>query len=69
MEIYAHSLTENLPAVIVLHDSADLFGCGIRFDNLVLAFQSLPILLPVLLLYCLVVLNRLHEFGLDQPRL
>ena len=64
--MYAHSLTENLPAVVILHDSTDLFGRSIRFDDLVLAFQPLLVLLPVLLLYCLVVLNRLHELRLDQ---
>jgi hypothetical protein len=68
-KMYAHSLTENLPAIIVLHDSADLIGCSIRLDNLVLAFQPLPVPLPVLLFYSLVVLDRFHEFRLDQPRL
>ena len=65
MKIYAHSLTENLPAIIVLYDSTDLFGRSIRFDDLVLTFQPLLVLLPVLLLYCLVVLNRLYKFGFD----
>lgn len=69
MEMDAHSLTENLPAVVILHNSADLLGRSIRFDDLVLALQPLLVFLPVLLFYCLVVLNRLHEFSLDQPRL
>lgn len=68
-EIYAYSLTKNLAALTVLYDSSDLFWCGIRFDDLVLTFQSLLVLLPVLLLRCLVVLDRLYELGLDQPRL
>ena len=68
-EICAYSLTENLATITVLYDSPDLFLCSIRFDDLVLTFQSLLVLLPVLLLHCLVVLDRLYEFGLDQPRL
>ena len=67
--MYAHSLTENLPAVIVLHNSADLILRSIRLHDLVLTFQPLLVLLSVLLLYRLVILDRLHEFGLDQPRL
>ena len=69
MKRYAHSLTENLPAVIVLHNGTDLFGCSIRFNDLVLTFYPLLVLLPVLLFYCLIVLNRLHKFGLDQSSL
>ena len=66
---YTHSLTENLPAIIVLHNGANLFRCSVRFDDLVLAFYPLLVSLPVLLFYCLVALNRLQEFGLDQPSL
>ena len=62
---YAYSLTENLPAIVVLHNGANLFRCSIRFDDLVLTFYPLLVLLPVLLFYCLVVLDRLQKFGLD----
>jgi hypothetical protein len=40
-----------------------------RITNLVLSLHALLIALAVLLLYLLVVLNSLHEFGLDQRRL
>lgn len=67
--MYAYSLAENLAALIVLHNSTDLFGRSIRFDDLVLTFQPLLVLLSMLLFYCLVALDRFHEFGLEQPGL
>ena len=65
----AHGLTKLLSAVVIIHEGTDIFLRSIRFDDLVLSFQPLLVLLSVLKFYRVVPLNPLYQLGLYQPGL